>query len=142
MSDAGNPSDKVKGPAVAVLIVGVLGILFGLLGLLNNLFGLGLAKQLEQMKEQGQEVPPWATALMGGGAGALAIVGNLIGIAGAAFIVYAGLQMQKHKNHTLCMVASVIAMVPCISPCCCIGIPIGIWALIVLNKPDVKQSFS
>ena len=32
-------------------------------------------------------------------------------------------------------------MVPCISPCCLVGLPIGIWALVVLNKPEVKGSF-
>jgi hypothetical protein len=31
--------------------------------------------------------------------------------------------------------------VPCISPCCLVGLPIGIWALVVLNKPEVKSSF-
>jgi hypothetical protein len=28
-----------------------------------------------------------------------------------------------------------------VSPCCFIGLPIGIWALIVLAKPEVKAAF-
>jgi len=39
------------------------------------------------------------------------------------------------------VVASILAMVPCISPCCLLGIPIGIWALVVLMKPEVQQAF-
>jgi hypothetical protein len=35
----------------------------------------------------------------------------------------------------------VVAMVPCLSPCCILGLPLGIWALIVLMKPEVKSSF-
>ena len=37
--------------------------------------------------------------------------------------------------------ATIIAMVPCISPCCLVGLPIGIWALVVLMKPEVKAAF-
>jgi hypothetical protein len=38
------------------------------------------------------------------------------------------------------MVASVVAMLPC--QCCCLfGLPFGIWALVVLNKPEVKSHF-
>jgi hypothetical protein len=32
-------------------------------------------------------------------------------------------------------------MIPYISPCCCLGLPIGIWALVVLNNEQVKSSF-
>jgi hypothetical protein len=39
------------------------------------------------------------------------------------------------------MTASVIAMIPCISPCCIVGLPIGIWAMVVLSKPEVKSAF-
>ncbi len=33
------------------------------------------------------------------------------------------------------------AMIPCVSPCCLLGLPLGIWALIVLVKPEVKAAF-
>jgi hypothetical protein len=39
------------------------------------------------------------------------------------------------------MTASILALAPCISPCCLVGLPIGIWALVVLSKPEVKSSF-
>jgi hypothetical protein len=32
-------------------------------------------------------------------------------------------------------------MIPCLSPCCCLGLPIGIWALVVLLDNNVKASF-
>jgi len=37
--------------------------------------------------------------------------------------------------------ASIIAMIPCVSPCCCLGLPFGIWALVVLARPAVKSAF-
>jgi hypothetical protein len=50
--------------------------------------------------------------------------------------------MKALENYSLCMIASIIAIIPCISPCCCVGIPLGIWAVVVLNKPEVKAHFS
>jgi hypothetical protein len=38
------------------------------------------------------------------------------------------------------MVASIFAMLPC-NPCCLLGLPIGIWALVVLSNEDVKDAF-
>jgi hypothetical protein len=40
------------------------------------------------------------------------------------------------------VVTSIVAMVPCLGPCCIVGIPIGIWALVVLMKPEVKAAFT
>ena len=38
--------------------------------------------------------------------------------------------------------AAVLAMIPCISGCCLLGVPVGIWALVALSKPDVKAAFA
>jgi prolipoprotein diacylglyceryltransferase len=73
--------------------------------------------------------------------GGIGIVGSLIGIAMAGFIIYGAMLMQKLQKYNMAMAASVIAMIPCISPCCLIGLPIGIWAIVVLVKPEVKAAF-
>jgi hypothetical protein len=49
--------------------------------------------------------------------------------------------MRKLESFGLCMTASILAMIPCLSPCCILGLPFGIWALVVLNKPEVKSAF-
>ena len=72
----------------------------------------------------------------------MGIVFRVIGILVCIFIFYSALKMKKLENYGLCMGASIVAMIPCISPCCLIGLPIGIWALVVLNKPEVKASFT
>ncbi len=142
MTEPGSAADRVKGPAIGLLIVGILGVVFGVLGLLNSLLGLGLgAAQLNDMQSQGEQVPEWAKYFVGGGAGAVQIIGNLVGIGCSALVAYAGVQMQKLQNRSLCTVGSVIAMIPCLSPCCCIGLPIGVWALVSLNKPEVRAAF-
>jgi hypothetical protein len=51
-----------------------------------------------------------------------------------------GLRMRSFNGHMLAIVGAACAMMP-INSCCCIGIPVGIWALIVLLSPDVKAAF-
>jgi len=49
--------------------------------------------------------------------------------------------MMKLNNYGLCIAASIAALVPCLTPCCCLGLPAGVWALVVLCKPEVKAAF-
>ncbi len=55
-------------------------------------------------------------------------------------MLYGGLQMKKGGSFGWAMAAAIIAMIPC-SPCCILELPAGIWALIVLVKPEIKQLF-
>jgi hypothetical protein len=50
------------------------------------------------------------------------------------------MKMKKLERYGLAMTASILAMLPC-SLCCVLGLPIGIWALVVLMKPEVKSAF-
>jgi len=64
----------------------------------------------------------------------------LIMLVANAFVLFGGLKMRNLESFGLAMAAAIIAVIPC-CPCGCIGIPAGIWALIVLNKPEVKAAF-
>jgi len=39
------------------------------------------------------------------------------------------------------MAAAIVACVPFCSPCVVLGIPFGIWALVVMAKPEVRAAF-
>jgi len=122
--------EKVQGPAIGLMITGGIGVAFALLALAMNILGAGLGaagggdQQIQFMAQ-----------------GALGIVQSLIGLAISAFALYGGLQMKQLQNYGLAFGASVLVMIPCLSPCCLIGLPIGIWAVVVLNDPIVKASF-
>ena len=73
--------------------------------------------------------------------GTLGILGNIVAILVGVFLLYAGLKIRKLENYNAGLIGSIIAMVPCISPCCLIGLPVGIWALVILNRPEVKSHF-
>ena len=50
-------------------------------------------------------------------------------------------ELLSLQSWPMALAASVVAMLPCLSPCCCLGLPIGIWSLVVLLDNNVKASF-
>jgi hypothetical protein len=125
-------SDQVSGPSVGLLITGILGAALSFIGLIASVFETGI----ESIK--GHRYIEEYSDLAEGAAGiAICFVGLLV----AAFIIYASLKMKELTQWGLCVAASIIAMIPCISPCCIVGLPIGIWCLVVLTKPEVRASF-
>jgi hypothetical protein len=69
------------------------------------------------------------------------VTSSVIGLLVAGFLIYASLEMRKLSQWGLAVGAGVVAMLPCISPCCLIGLPVGIWSLVVLTKPEIKAAF-
>jgi GYF domain 2 len=122
----------VDPPAIAMMITAALGILLQIANiLLKATFSAYAARQAQ--------TPGFNLV-----SSAAAIAFSLLGIAGAVFIFYGGAKMRKLENHGLCMAASIWAMVPCLGPCgpCCIlALPAGIWSLVILLKPEVKNAF-
>ncbi|MCS7022124.1 MAG: hypothetical protein NZU63_09880 [Gemmataceae bacterium] len=58
-------------------------------------------------------------------------------------IIIGGIQMMKLSGLALPVTASILSMIPFITSCCCvIGLPVGIWSLIVLARPDVKAAIA
>jgi hypothetical protein len=66
---------------------------------------------------------------------------SLISILAAPVIIYGGIQMLKARRYPIAMLAAILAVIPLSSICCIPGIPIGIWAVIVLRDPEVKAAF-
>lgn len=128
----------VSGPATGLLVVGIVCAVAAAISLLVNLLGLGVGAG------GGQNIPPQfaqfeqLAKMTSGGVGVFL---NVIGLAVSGFIIFASAKMRKLESYGLVMAATIISMVPCLSPCCCVGLPVGIWILIVLNKSEVKSSF-
>jgi hypothetical protein len=129
-----NAAQQVQGPAMGLMITGVIGIIFGLLGLVMNLAGVGMSG----MQSMGGGATDQYMNMMSGGLG---IVSAVIGLGISGFIIWASMQMKQLRNWNMSVAASIVAMIPCIGPCCIIGIPIGIWSVMTLMKPEVKSAF-
>jgi hypothetical protein len=124
-------ADKVNGPAMALMILAGLNLALGAFGLLMNLLGSSM------MMAQGGPEQAFGNMF----SGALGAVSSSLGILISGVIFYGGLKMKRLENHGLAVAASILAIIPCTSPCCLLGIPVGIWALVVLSKPEVKSAF-
>ena len=57
----------------------------------------------------------------------------------SSLIIFAALKMKRLQAYGLAIVASILAIV--ISPGNLIGLPIGIWALVVLSQREVRAAF-
>jgi hypothetical protein len=64
----------------------------------------------------------------------------LLGIILGAFIILGAVQMLRLRSHGLATTAAVLALLPC-GPAWLVGLPVGLWALLVLSTPEVKAAF-
>jgi len=62
-------------------------------------------------------------------------------LAASAYCIYGAWQMKSLKNFAQARTAAVVAVIPCLGPCCLLGIPFGAWALAVLARPEVQCQF-
>src|SRR5262249_33906836 len=73
--------------------------------------------------------------------GLVGIIYAVVGIIAGVFIIIGAAKMKKLKGYTYSMVSSILAMIPLTSACCILGLPFGIWSIVVLCKPEVKDAF-
>jgi hypothetical protein len=61
----------------------------------------------------------------------------------ALLSILGGWRMYALRSYGLCVVGAVAAAIPCLSgsACCGLGEIVGLWALIVLLKPEVREAF-
>jgi hypothetical protein len=131
VTGSGNAENVVAGPAIGLMVLAALNLVSGALGILSH-----LARSSMGVLHHGPQAA-WATMY----SGSLGLVSYSLGIMVSAVIFYGGLKMKRLENHGLAVAASILSIIPCTSPCCFVGIPIGIWALVVLTKPEVKSAF-
>jgi hypothetical protein len=129
-SETGAITERVSGPANGLMAVAIIGFVLQAAGLVMNLAGVGFATAGRH-----------ADAMPAMFKGAAGIASAVVGMAVSGLILFGALKMKRLESHGLAMAASIVSMVPCISPCCLLGLPFGIWALTVLMKPEVKDAF-
>jgi hypothetical protein len=64
----------------------------------------------------------------------------LVGLPSAGVLILGGLKMRRLELYGLPVVASILAMMPCHLGFV-LGLPIGLWALLVLSRAEVKAAF-
>jgi hypothetical protein len=75
------------------------------------------------------------------GFAAVGITFSIIGLVANALIIFGAISMMNVQRYGLAITAAILTMLPITSPCCLIGLPAGIWALVALTRPGVSEAF-
>lgn len=124
--------DRVNTPATLLIVTGGIGLGLQLIGTIANLASLAIPNMIQPGGGQGPEM------LLSGGIG---VAFGLLGIALSVVVILGGLKMKRLESHAWSMAGAIVALIPCLSPCCLLGLPFGIWALVVLNDTQVRMAF-
>jgi hypothetical protein len=134
-------ASAVKGPGISLLVIAVLAILFALL---NGAYGLifNNALQAQAMQANNQQFgaqPPPPGFMAGFYVGYYGVI--IAGLLWSSLVIAGAISMLRLRLYGLAMTGSIAAMLPC-TPCCLLGLPFGIWSLVVLNRAEVKDAFT
>lgn len=124
---------RLQLPAICLIIVGVLNALSGLVLILGRL--VSVVKGREPVITDEDRRLGYMFAII------FFPIVSLISIAASPIIIIGGTQMLRARRYSIALWAAILALIPLTSVCCIPGIPIGIWALIVLRSPDVRAAF-
>ena len=128
---------ELRAPAIALKVTAILGLAMVFFALLFHvLTAMGVDIGIQGFKD------PQIREMFSKMNGVMGVISDFINAAVGVLILVGASKMQSLQNYSLAVTASVLAMLPCISPCCLLGLPFGIWALVVLNRPEVKSQFN
>lgn len=129
----GKAEGMVGAPAIGLIVTAIIGILYQLVSVVMNLLGTGIGAFAAASGDSSG-----MGSLFGG---VLGLVFNVVWLLMGGLVIFGALKMKKLESYGLSMAAAVIAALPCTSPCCFLGLPLGIWAIVVLMNQDVKSAF-
>jgi hypothetical protein len=124
----------VMGPAIALMAAAGLGIVIGLFFLVGAVAGPAQPPPPPPNADAGFRAG-YAFGFHAGryGPGVLSVIGGLVLLIGSIL-------MLQMRSYGMAITTAIIALVPCHCSCL-LGVPFGIWALIVLNREDVREAF-
>lgn len=130
-----NPAaSKLKAPAMAVIVAGVINILFSLLLLLGGVARLAGEEAAQTFASNAERTGYYFGQT-------ISYLSAFLSLLASPGVIYGGIQMFGGKGYEVARAAAIIVMIPFTSCCCVVGIPAGLWAFIVLSQPDVKAYF-
>jgi hypothetical protein len=127
--------DKAKPPGIALIVLDALGLILGVI----SVFAPNDPEKMREALSQGMDPEQVEKIVQFAPGSGVAI--NILGLLMAGFVLFAGIRMVQGRGWDIGVAGSIVAMIPCWR-CCILGVPIGIWSLIVLFDKDVKAAFA
>ena len=124
---------QVRGPATGLLIAGILNwvVLVSFLIAMMMFANLGTAPMPHNAFQRNPSAKLAVVPV-------LALLGVVFGT--SIVIIVAGLKMKRLQAYWLAVVVSSLVII--LSPSNLVGLPIGIWALVVLSQQEVRAAFA
>jgi len=132
-SDQTAAREAVRGPAIFILVLSVLNIITSVVSCFwlayesQFMTALGLPEQTNQIQTNMKIF--------------FSVPATVIGFFLAVACLIGSLRMMKLQSHNFAIATAIMMLIPCSNCCCFLNIGAGIWALVVLQKPEVKSSF-
>jgi predicted Zn finger-like uncharacterized protein len=124
----------VTPPAICLMVLGGLNIALLILDIVLRFLSLSLLAATGAGQAPGNDPEEVVGNVVGG-------LFSVFGIFLAAGMIFGGYKMKRLEYYGLAMAVSILAMIPCWN-CCLLGLPLGIWSVITLNRPEVKAAFT
>ena len=133
---------RVLAPAIALLCLAAFNGLFALDALKNLVLGDSELEKIATDEEAPDELRNLVRRMNEGTAGKW--IGMIIGLLFSVFIAVGGVMMLKMRMYPIALTGAICAVIPCatILGCCGVGQAVGIWAIVILAKPEVRGWFN
>ena len=119
-------AQKLKIPAIGLIVVGILNILCGLYFLFSAIMVSYVGINYKNFTEDDKFI--FNIGLYG-----IMILG-ILSLVFAPVIIYGAMKMMRGEKSGAAKIAAVAAMIPVTSFSFLIGVPFGIWALMIMSK--------
>lgn len=129
---------KVGPPGIALIVFGILALLLNLVGAAFQ--ALGAVSQIMILLDSSAGTDQWVAWFTSQGISLIIMLGGFIW---SIIIILAGARLRSARSAGLVYAGSVMAMLPCcVSYCCCLGLPLGVWAIMTMQDEQVKAAFA
>ncbi len=119
---------KLKGPAIGLIVCSVISLIYSAINA-----GVMLINLTQGNPVPGNDPADRVAVMIG------TVIGGLIVGVVPLISLIGSIQMFRGKSKAWSMTGAVSSMLPC-SFCCLGGLGFGIWAITVMNQPDVSRA--
>ena len=138
---------RLQVPAIFLIVIWSLTIVTNIMSALITLLGGGMTKAALDELQQAAEANPDLTPFVEMYEKVLQFQTQaiwpmtLVILALAILSIMGAVRMLQLRSYGLAMTAAIVSMIPCLSSCCCLALPFGIWCTVALSTTAVKQQF-
>jgi len=132
-------ADQIRTPAIGIMLAGALSFLWALFDLVACMVFLNDLRQ-----GKAPPLPPvFANFVQLDETQLILEIGlDVIKLVTCSVVVLAALRMLQLRSYAVAITGSILSLIPCLTCCLCLGVPFGIWALVLLNRPEIRSSFN